>query len=177
MSRLMTLLLVAGLAGLTAAGDAPPIPAKLPKFKDHLTVPDPISAKLKAVDRDTLTVVLPEYTFKQTSRKRPPTVKAKNVEHTLTLHAEALVRWSRKPDRRDDKGKLKPYTVAEMKILQAPVGAPGYLGDKQELLAGQTVEITLLVPAKILPENLTEDDYRIKWVVIQGSPTDAKPKK
>ena len=177
MSRLTPLVLLAGLAGFAAAGDTPPTPAKMPKFKDHLTVLDPIVGRLKAVGGDTLTVVMPEYTVKQTSRKRPPTVKSKDVEHTLTLHPEALVRWSKKPDRKDDKGKPKPYTPAEMKILQAPVGAPGYLGDKQELLAGQVVEITLLVPARIPPDNLTEEDYRIKWVVIQGSPTDAKPKK
>lgn len=179
MSRPMPLVLLAGLAGLAVAADDPAPPAKLPKFKDYMTLPDAIVTKLKDVEDDTLTVLLTEVNIRQTSRKRPPTVKTKEREFTFTLHPDALVRWSKKPDRRDDKGRPKPYSPAEMKVLQSPTGAPGYLGDRQELAAGQVVELTLLVPTKKLPDDLREEDVRIKWVVIQGAPPDpkdAKPK-
>ncbi len=176
MSRITSLLLLAGVVGLAAADDpAPPLP-KLPKFKDYTALPDVVRGKVKSAKGDTVTVVVPELSIGRSSgrSKRPPTVKEKDVEHTLTLHPDALVRWSKRPDHTDDKGKPKPYTSAELKLLMTPVGAPGILGDKTELTAGQTVEITLLVPNKVKPDEFTEQDYRIKWVVIQGTPPDPK---
>ena len=176
MSRITPFLLVAGFAGLAAADDPAPPPPKLPKFSDYTALPEVVRGKVKSVKDDRLTVVVPELSIGRTSgrSKRPPSVKEKEVEHTLTLHPDALVRWSKRPDRKDDKGKPKPYTPAELKHLMAPVGAPGILGDKTELAAGQTVELTLLVPTKVKPEEFTEQDYRIKWVVIQGVPPDPK---
>ena len=135
---------------------------------------EPVTEDRGAQAGDTLTVVVPEYSLSGGSQKRPPTVKSKEVEHEFTLHEEALVRWSRKPDRKDDKGRAKPFTPAEMRVLQAPPGAPGFLGDKLELAPAQTVELTLLVPAKVRPEELTTQYYRVKWVVIQGAPPDPK---
>lgn len=175
MSRLTPLVLVAGLAGLAAAEDPAPPPPKLPTFKGFTAQPDPIKAKVKSTKDDTLTVLLPELSLKRSySRRRPPTVQEKEVEHTLTLHPDALVRWSKQPERKDDKGKPKPFTSAELTRLRAPAGAPGYAGEKTELAPGQTVELTLLVPNKVSPEEMTEQDYRIKWVVIQGAPPDPK---
>ena len=181
MSRLAAVAAFVALAGLATADDPPPPLPKLPKFKDYTTLPDAVRGKVKSAKDDTLTVVLPEYTLSRSTgssrSRRPPTVKEKDVEHTLTLHDEALVRWSRKPDRKDDKGRPKPYTPAELKQLYAPAGAPGVLGNKLELAAGQTVEITLLLPTKVRPDELTEQDLRVKWVVIQGAPSDAPAKK
>ena len=175
MPRLATLMLIAGLVGGSLADDKPP-PAKMPRFKDYTALPDPVVGKVKAAEDDTVTVVVPEYSVRTPGgrSKRPPAVSAKEVEYTLTLHEDALVRWSKKLDRKDAKGRRKEYTPAEMKRLQAPLGAPGYLGDKLELAKGQTVEITLLLPTKVKPEELTVQDYRIKWIVIQGSPPDPK---
>ena len=178
MCRLTSLVFVLGCVGLVAADDpAPPLP-KLPKFKDYTALPDVVRGKVKSAKDDKLTVLVPEYSLSRSGfssrSRRPPTVKEKEVEHTLTLHPDALVRWSKKPDRKDDKGKSKPYTPAELKLLMAPVGAPGILGDKTELAAGQTVELVLLVPNKVPADEFTDQDYRIKWVVIQGTPPDPK---
>lgn len=176
MSRLMPLALLAGLAGLALADDPAATPAKLPRFKDYVEFPDRPVGKVKAVEDDTVTVLLPEITVRQTSRRRPPTVKGKLVEYTVTLHPEALVRWAKLPDNRDDKGRLKPLAAAELRRLKSPPGAPGYLGDRKDVLPGQTVELTLLVPVRKASEELQPDDLRVKFVVIQGSPTDPKPR-
>lgn len=103
MSRMTTFVLVASLAGLAAAEEPAP-PAKLPRFKDYLEFNDRPVGKVKAVDGDVLTMMLPEISVRQTSRRRPPNVQTKMVEHTFTMHTDALVRWSKKPDHFAAKG-------------------------------------------------------------------------
>lgn len=179
MSRLAACLLLAGVVGLSAvADDTPPLP-KLPKFKDFTALPRPVAGKVKAVKDDTLTITATEFSVKPSSgrSRRPPSVKEKEVEYTLTLHPDALVRREQKPTKSDDKGRRKEFTPAEMRRLKAPAGAPGYAAELTDLTAGQAVEVVLLLPAKIKSTEVVEQDYRVKWVVIKSTPTGPDDKK
>jgi hypothetical protein len=178
MSRLAVCMLAAGLVTASAGADDPP--AAMPKFKGFTALPQPVVGVVKKSKGDELTITTSEFSVKPSSSGRGrPSVSGKEVEHTFTFHEDALVRWERKPEQKDEKGRRKEPTPAEMKKLRSPAGAPGFAAGRDDLAAGQVVEVALLLPAKAKPADVVEQDYRIKWVVIKPAAErkPAEPKK
>ncbi len=102
------------------------------------------------------------------SRRPRLRVRAETID--LTFHDAGLVRWAKPPPRPDAKGKKVPYSEAELKALKQPAGAPGYAADRADLQARMAVTVVVMRPKNIPADGLTEQDYRVKYVVLLGDP-------
>ncbi len=100
--------------------------------------------------------------------RQGPGVKTVMKDHTIPFAPGGMVRWHRLPPKTDEKGNPAPYTAAEQTALHQPQGVPGYLAERTDLHAGQTVELTLVRPKSIPADKVKEGDLQVKYAVIMA---------
>lgn len=167
MKRLCAALFAASCLGLAAADDKKP--TTLPGGKvdwglyvDHVK----IAGEIDKVSESGMTLATTRYIPRGKGK-----VDTKVEKTDYQYHDNALVRWVKAPPKLDIKGKKTSYTEKEMKELKAPPGSPGYAAAKSDLAKGSKVELQLMRPKGVSADKLVSTDYKIKYVVIQDTPT------
>ena len=111
-----------------------------------------------------------------TGRNRRVTqVPGKPVETPVSFADGAQVRWGKLPSKFGTDGKKAAYTQEELADLKKPYGVPGYLADRSDLKAGQSVDLILVRPRDIPASKATQSDLLIKRVKIVGEDPSVKP--
>ena len=108
------------------------------------------------------------------NRPNQPQVQWKEQHHDYDLEyvADSLVRTRSLPPKYDDKGEKAPHTQKEIDELRTPPGVPGYAASRFDLTPGTVVDLHLMRKSSSAAK-ATEDDLRIKYVVILGRNTNA----
>lgn len=99
---------------------------------------------------------------------RPPrvTVKEQHHDYDLEFVPESLVRTKTLPPKYDDKGRRVNYTPKELEQLRQPPGVPGYAATVADLRPGTIAEVWVVRDKSIPAAKVTEDDLRVKYVLI-----------
>lgn len=101
---------------------------------------------------------------------RPSNVRLVPHHHDYELEfvPESLVRVKTLPTKTDENGKKVNYTEKEREELKTPAGVVGYAASKLDLTPGTIVEVYVIRDKNIPTAKATEDDLRVKYVVILG---------
>ncbi len=146
------------------------IPTKAPDFSKYTFVKDVTGEVVKADDKK-LTVKVSWTMLKPgANAKAPPTAVPMSKEYDFTFLPESLVRTEFLPPKFDDKGKKVAYTQKEKDALKLPMKVPYYAASMSDLTKGTLVNVTLVRDKSIPASKVTDDDSRIKYVVIQPPP-------
>jgi hypothetical protein len=162
-------------AGTSAADDtktpAKETPTKAPDFSKYVYVKDVTGEVVKADDKK-ITVRISGTGLKaQPNPKARPMVVEMHTDYEYTFLPESLVRTLVLPPKPEENGKKVPYTPKEKEALKIPVGVIGYVAATSDLTKGTTVNVILVREKSISASKATDDDLRIKYVVIQPPPT------
>ncbi|HJZ56237.1 MAG TPA: hypothetical protein VKE74_14820 [Gemmataceae bacterium] len=177
----------------------PPMTIKAPDFSNYTNVADVVGEVIKSNDKAiTLRVT---WMVAQPSKSRPrlsannrnfqnpyssgrnnhPQLKQEHHDYELEYVPESLVRIKTLPPKFDDNGKKTFYSAKEMDELRQPYTAPGYSASKGDLTPGTIVEVHVIRDKSIPAAKASEDDLRLKYVVILGHdphpPKDTSPPK
>lgn len=127
-----------------------------------------ITAEIKKIDKDYtfIEVVTPPGT------PQPGVKGPKQQKYNVSFAENGLVRWIKLGKKTDEKGRKTAFSDKERELAKQPRGAPGYAASKSELSSGQIVQITLVRSKDLKPNEVTTNDYKIKYIVIVGEDTD-----
>ena len=89
-------------------------------------------------------------------------VPGKPVETAVGFADGVQVRRGKRPPKFGTDGKKAAYTQEELADLKKPYGVPGYLADRSDLKAGQSVDLILVRPREIPASKATQSDLLIK---------------
>jgi hypothetical protein len=158
---------------MSTADDAK-TPAKAPDFSKYVYVKNQTGEVVKADDKKI------SITYKWTVNTQPnpkfaPRFVEKHQDYEFQLLPESLVRSSFLPKKVDDKGKKVEYTQKEKDALKTPIGVTGYAASTSDLTPGTLVDITLIRDKSIAGAKATDEDLRVKYVIIQPPTTAATP--
>jgi len=146
------------------------IPTKAPDFSKYTYVKDVTGEVVKAEDKK-LTVKVSWTMLKPGANpKAAPTAVPMSKEYDFTFLPESLVRMQVLPPKLDDKGKKVAYTQKEKDALKLPVGVPNYAASMSDLTKGTPIVVILVRDKSIPASKVTDDDSRIKYVIIQPPP-------
>lgn len=142
---------------------------KAPDFSKYKFIKDMTGEIVKA-DENKITVRV-----KWTKATPNPNPKAKVVPKTTEMHQdydfqmlpESLVRTRVLPPKLDDNGKKVAHTQKEKDTLKLPTGYPGYAATVTDLKGGSNVYVYLVREKSISDSKATDDDLRVKYVVIE----------
>jgi hypothetical protein len=113
--------------------------------------------------------------------RRSIQIKTEHHDYKLEYVPESLVRIKHLPPKTDENGKKVPYSEKERDELKVPYSVIGYQASKSDLKKGTIVEVFVIRDKKIAAEKVTEDDLRIRYIVILGEdpnpPKDGPPSK
>ncbi len=97
------------------------------------------------------------------------TVKERHHDYVLEFLPESLVRTKTLPPKYDEKNRRVNYTAKELQELRSPPGVVGYAASVNDLRPGTVVEVWLVRDKNIPAAKVTEDDLRVKYVLILSS--------
>jgi hypothetical protein len=102
------------------------------------------------------------------NRNAHPHLKAEHHDYQLDYVPESLIRFKHLPPKTDANGKKASYTEKEMDELKQPYSIPGYQASASDLTPGTIVEVHVIRDKTIPAAKATENDLRVKYVVILG---------
>lgn len=122
-----------------------------------------VKGVVEKIDKDTLTVSFPKLERNPTGgyrggRNRRPSVRVGHEDLEFAFADQGLVRWEKLPKKTDG----TDHTAKEREEAKKPVGATGYAAGREDLKAGQIVELHLVHPSNITDSKLTAKDIVIK---------------
>ncbi len=146
----LSLLLILSISMPTLADDAKKETPN-PDAGKYVVVGNLVGEIVK-IEKDTLTVRQTTYTLQRPNnpgrggRGRPAMGRPKAVYHDylVKLTPGGLVRLRKLDPKRDDQGKIVPYTAEELKELRQPLGVPGYKGEFGDLKIDHIVEVRVV---------------------------------
>lgn len=99
-----------------------------------------------------------------------PKIVHKEMHHDYELEfvPESLVRTKTIPTKLDEKGVRVNLNQKELDEFRAPAGAPWYAASPADLVPGTIVDFIVIHDKKIPNAKVTENDLRLKYVVILG---------
>jgi len=146
------------------------VPTKAPDFSKYTYVKD-VAGEVVKSDEKKLTVKVSWTMLKPNPNpKVAPTAVPMSKEYDFTFLPESLVRTQVLPPKLDDKGKKVAYTQKEKDALKLPMGVPNYAASMSDLTKGTPVNVILVRDKSIPSSKVTDDDSRIKYVIIQPPP-------
>jgi hypothetical protein len=146
------------------------LPTKAPDWSKYVYVKD-ITGEVQKADDKKVTIRVKWLAPKGAAvRGRPPQVQEQHKDYDYQFVPESLVRFQKLPPKTDDKGKNVEYTVKEKDALKVPPGVTGYVAAVEDLKVGTIVNVTLVREKSVSADKATEDDNKIKYIVIQPPP-------
>jgi hypothetical protein len=148
---------------------------KAPDLSKYKFVKDMTGEIVKA-DASKITI---RVKFAKTAPNPNPRVKVPNVteghkDYDYQMLPESLVRSRMLPIKLDENGKKVAHTQKEKEALKLPMGYPGYAATLADLKAGANVYVYLVRDKSISEAKATDDDLRVKYVVIEPPPETTK---
>ena len=107
-------------------------------------------------------------TLARMASRNQPKMKEEHHDYVLEYVPESQVRRKSLPDKLDADGKKGFYTPKEQDELKQPYGVPGWRAEKGDLVPGTVVEMVVMRDRTIPQSKATEDDLRIKHVILLG---------
>ena len=102
------------------------------------------------------------------TRRPRPQAHWEHHDYELEYLPESLVRTKSLPTKFDGDGKKATYSEKERDELKVPYTVPGYRAAKADLTAGTVVELFVIRDKSIPAAKVTENDLRLKYVLILG---------
>lgn len=168
------LALTLGLVALAPADDTGKKPAAKPPTWAGYVPYSTVELLVKSATETEVEVIVPgAAVLSRSGSYRSPRLYIKQGKPetvTLTFHEDGVVRWAKLPPKVDARGKKVSRTLREVEGLKLPRWATGYAADRSDLTVGQAVELVLLRPKALKPDELRPADLRIKQATILTDP-------
>lgn len=103
---------------------------------------------------------------------RQPQAKEHHKDYTFGYAEAGLARWLKLGPKTDANGKRVEFTAKEREQLRAPQAAPGWAADRNEVSAGQRVELFLVRPKSVPLSKAQLGDLKIKYALMLGADND-----
>lgn len=131
-----------------------------------------VKGVVEKVEKDSLTISVPKLERNpnggyRDARHRRPSLRVGHEDLEFGFADQGLVRWEKLPKKADG----TDHTAKEREEAKKPVGATGYAAEREDLKAGQIVELHLVHTSNITDSKLTAKDIVIKYAVIEGETT------